>query len=148
MLEPLGSEPIGVEQNRRSLKKLFVILALAIGLPIVMTVGIMAMVFLGLGVGTTSVEEYKCAMSEIRKSKEASEFLGEPIKEGYFVMPNIEISGSRRDVNFHVSVSGSKSSATLTVNSYRDRFQSNFQMYLEKDGKNIPLYSGVYPCGD
>ncbi len=146
MLEPLGSEPIGVEQTRRSSKKLFVILALAIGLPIVMTVGILAMVFGGLFFGTTSVEEYKCAMSEIRKNKEAVDFLGEPMKESYFVMPNIEISGSKRDVNFHVAVSGSKSSAILTVNSYRDRFQSNFQMYLEKDGKNIPLYNGVYPC--
>jgi nitrate reductase NapE component len=147
MLEPLGGSQLEAGRNRKSYKKLIIFLIVIVVIfPIVLTVGIFALIGGGLYYGTKSTEEFKCAMAEIRKDKNAIEILGEPIADGYLVWPNIEISGSRRDVQFKVPVSGPKSSGSLTVISFRDGFRSNFSMQLESEGKQVQIYRGVFPC--
>ncbi|MCB1023824.1 MAG: hypothetical protein KDB79_05520 [Acidobacteria bacterium] len=147
-MEPLGGHQLDINAGRRSRKWIIIVIVLVVILPIFLTFGIFAVVFGGLYYGTKNTEEFKCAMSEVRKNKDAVELLGEPINDGYFVMPSIEISGPVRRVNFSVPVTGSKSSATLEVNSFRDGFNSNFMMSLRGDGgKKLLLHRGSYPCG-
>ncbi len=143
MLEPLGRQPIGMQ--KRSRKGCWII-GIIVFMTTVPTIAIMVFVFGGVFFGTKSIEEFGCAMTEIRKNKQAIELLGEPMTESYFVLPSIEISGTKRDVNFQVSMSGPKGSGTLMVVSYRDSFRSDFQMMFNKDDKGVILYNGIYPC--
>ena len=87
-------------------------------------------------------------MSQINQNQEAIEILGKPIVDGYLVMPNIEISGPRREVNISVPVSGPKSSGTMTVNSYRDSFRSLYLVQLDAGDKQVQVYRGTFPCGN
>lgn len=147
MIEPLGGHQLDTKKNGKSYKKLIIILILfVVILPIVGMVGIFALVGGGLYFGTKSTEEFKCAMTKIREDKKAVEILGKPIEDGYLVVPNIETSGARRDVQFSVPVSGSKTSGKLSVISFRDGFRSNFAMFLTVEGKDTTIYSGVFPC--
>jgi Cytochrome oxidase complex assembly protein 1 len=143
MLEPLGGQPIGMQ--KRSRKGCWII-GFILFMTIVPTIVILAVVFGGLFFGVKSVEEYGCAMTEIRKNKQAIELLGEPMTEGTFVLPNISISGTKRDVQFSVSMTGPKGTGKLMVVSYRDSFRSDFAMMMNKDEKGAMLYSGTYPC--
>ncbi|NNE97691.1 MAG: hypothetical protein HKN25_01590 [Pyrinomonadaceae bacterium] len=146
-MEPLGGHQLDAQSGKRSRKWIIAIIIFAVFVPIVMTVGIFALVFGGLYFGSKSTEEFKCAMAEINKNKEATELLGKPIEDGYLVMPNIQVSGPMRRVNFSVPVSGPKGSATLQVISYRDGFNSNFQMSLRGEGEmNRLLHRGKFPC--
>ena len=146
-MEPLGGHQLKASSGGRSRQCIIIVVLFSVIVPIVMTVGILGLVFGGLYFGSKSTEEYKCAMSEIKKNKQAIELLGEPIEDGYFVMPNIEISGPIRRVNFSVPVSGSKGSGKLQVISFRDGFNSQFMMNLRGDGgKNLVLHKGSFPC--
>jgi hypothetical protein len=132
-------------ERRRGKLRFVIILLLIVGLPLVIFVsvgGILASVFLG----AKNVEEYECAMSELRKNKEAVEILGDNITDGYFVAPNIEISGQKREVAFTVSVSGSKGSGNLVVSSERSPSRSDFTMMLGSNDGGKMLYNGSYPC--
>lgn len=146
-MEPLGGQQPDPKRGKRSKTWVIAIILLVVILPIFLIAAIIAAVLGGLYYGTKSTEEFKCAMSEIQKNKEAIKLLGEPIEDGFLVIPSIEISGPVRRVNFSVSVTGSKSSGTLNVNSFRDGFNSNFMMSLEGDGEeNLLLHKGSYPC--
>ena len=131
-----------------SKKAIFLIVGVAVIIPIVITAGIIAIVFGGLYFGSKNTEEFVCAMSEIQKNDRAKEILGEPIDDGFLIIPNIEIKGGRRIVNVSVSVSGSKGSGNMTVNSYRDAFRSDFLVILEAEGKKSEIYRGRFPCED
>ena len=130
-----------------SRKVIFLIVGVAVVIPVILAAGIIAIVFGGLYFGSKNTEEFVCAMSEIRKNEKAREVLGEPINDGYFIIPNIEIKNGRRTVNVSVSVSGSKSDGTMTINSFRDNFRSDFLVNLEATGKTFEIYRGKYPCG-
>lgn len=147
-MEPLGAHQLNASSGKRSRKWIIAIILIAVLIPVIMIVGIFGLVFGGLYFGSKSTEEFKCAMTEINKNPEAIEVLGKPIEDGYLVLPNIEISGPTRRVNFSVPVTGSKSSGNLSVNSYRDGFRSDFLMMLKTDGKNIELHRGSFPCGN
>lgn len=147
-MEPLGENQLSTESGKRSRKWIIAIVLIAVVIPIVMTVGIIGLVLGGLYYGSKSTQEFECAMSEINRNKEAIELLGAPIEDGYLVMPNIEISGSERRVNFSVPVTGSIRSGSLLVNSYRDSFRSDFLMQLTSDGKKVVLHRGSFPCGE
>lgn len=129
-----------------SKKKIYIIIGIAIIIPVVLTIGIIIAVVGALFIGTKSTAEYKCAMSEVGKNDKAIAVLGEKIEAGFYLVPNIEISGPRREVNFYTPVSGPKGSGTLTVSSYRDAFRSDFLMQLESGGDTEVLYKGKYPC--
>lgn len=131
---------------KKSRKKMYILIGVIVLIPIVLTVGIVLAVFGAVFFGTKSVEEYKCAISEVQKNDKAIEMLGEPMKEGLFMVPNIEINGPRRYVNFSTSMTGPKKSGTLWVSSERTAFKSNFMMALEADGEKTVLYNGSYPC--
>jgi len=145
-MEPLGGHQLDASSGKRSRKWIIAVVLFSVVVPIVMTVGILGLVFGGLYFGSKSTEEFKCAMTEINTNKEAIELLGTPIEDGYFVMPNIEISGPIRRVNFSVPVSGPKGSGSLQVISFRDGFNSQFMMTLKIDGDIKPLHRGSYPC--
>lgn len=132
--------------QKKSRKKIYIIVALAVIFPILLTGGIIAVVFGVVFFGTKSVEEYQCAISEVKKDEKAIELLGEPMEEGFYIIPNIEISGPRREVHFSTPLSGPKASGSLLVTSYRDAFRSDFLMTLEIDGDGTILYKGAYPC--
>lgn len=129
-----------------STKKIILIVVILTLIPIIITAVIFAAVIGGLYFGTKNTEEFTCAMTEINKNEKAVEALGKPIVDGYLILPNIEISGSRREVQFSVPVSGSKSSGTLNVTSYRDNFRSDFLAYIETDSEKIEIHRGNYPC--
>lgn len=129
-------------------KRTIVIIALAVVLPILMITVISAIIAGSVLIGPKSTYEYKCALAEIKNSSEARDILGENIEAGLYVLPNININGSVRNVNFSTPIYGSKGSFSLVVNSYRDAFRSDFQMGIEKDGKLIEIYKGAYPCSD
>ncbi len=136
----------GQSAPRKSRKKMFILIGIAVLIPIILTVGIIIAVFGAIFFGTKSVEEYKCALAEVRKNDKAVEILGEPMEEGLFMVPNIEINGPRRYVNFSTSMTGPKNSGTLYVSSERNAFRSNFMMALEAEGEKTVLYTGSYPC--
>ncbi|MEZ5344530.1 MAG: cytochrome c oxidase assembly factor Coa1 family protein [Pyrinomonadaceae bacterium] len=96
----------------------------------------------------SKLEEFKCAISQVQKDEKAVNLLGSPIKNGTDIDPATEIFGPERRVNFRITVSGSKSDGKLRVFSHRTPFISRFQMILEKDGEEISLYEGTYPCGE
>ncbi|MDH3494467.1 MAG: cytochrome c oxidase assembly factor 1 family protein [Acidobacteriota bacterium] len=131
---------------KKSNKKIYLIIGLVVIVPIILTVGLIVVIVGALLVGSKSTYEYKCAIAEVKKDQKAIEMLGEPIEEGFYLVPNIEINGPRREVNFFTPVSGPKGSGTLTVSSYRDAFRSDFLMQLEKDGETEVLHKGTYPC--
>lgn len=147
MTDSPGFGQAGVPPKKRSNKKLFIIIGVVLIIPIVLTIAIVAIVVGAVFVGAKSVDEYQCAISEVKTNKVAIEMLGEPIEEGFFMFPDIEIAGPRRDVNFTITVSGPKDSRTLFVSSRRDVFRSNFMMALRSsDEGSTVLYNGSYPC--
>ncbi len=147
MTEPNRSQPLSGGKNGRSKLKLFGCIGIALIISGVIVVGIFSLVIGGLYFGTKSTEEFKCAIAEVRKNEKALAALGSPIEDGYLVIPNIEISGSRREVYFSVPLTGPKGSGTLNVSSYRDQFRSDFMISLESGNKTETLYKGTYPCG-
>ncbi len=147
MTESLRGRPLNAEKSGNSKLKLFGCIGVALIIAGVMVFGIFSLVIGGLYFGTKSTEEFKCAIAEVRKNEKAVAALGSPIEDGYLVIPNIEISGSRREVYFSVPLTGPKGSGTLTVSSYRDQFRSDFMMSLESGNKTETLYKGTYPCG-
>ena len=124
------------------------IVSVVLALLMLLTVGIIVAIVGALFIGTKSTAEYKCAISETAKNEKAIDILGEPIEAGFYLVPNIQISGPRREVNFYTPLSGPKASGTLTVASYRDAFRSDFLMQLESGGETVELYRGTYPCGN
>lgn len=148
MNQPFGTNPTHGRKKGISTKKIILIVVVLTLIPIIITVAIFAMVVGGLYFGTKNTEEFTCAMSEINKNEKAVEILGKPIVDGYLVLPNIEISGSRREVQFRVPVSGSKSGGTLYVTSYRDNFRSDFLAYLETDSEKVEIHRGNFPCNE
>lgn len=96
--------------------------------------------------GNKNTEEYKCAISEIKKNKEVLNLLGEPIEAGWFAPGDFSLKYSERTVSFITSINGSKGSAMLSVESFRNPIGSKFKMSLSKDGQEITLHNGTYPC--
>ncbi|NNE66978.1 MAG: hypothetical protein HKN33_10480 [Pyrinomonadaceae bacterium] len=133
---------------KKSNKKLYIIIGLVILLPIILVSVITFAIIGGVLVGSKSTYEYKCAIIEVKKNEKAIEMLGEPMEESFYILPNIEIKNSRREVNFSTSLSGPKGSGTLRVSSFRDPFRSDFMMQLEVDDDKEVLYKGRYPCED
>ena len=144
MLEPPGNQPIRLNRGHK-LGIIGTVLMMLIPLIIILVVYFTQTSFT-VSDAAKSVEEYNCAMTEIRKNKKAIELLGEPMTDDSRVSPNIRISGAKRDVQFRVSMSGPKGTADLIVISFRDSFRSDFKMLLGKDDKGETLYKGTYPC--
>lgn len=143
MIQNQTNNQIGEKQKRTAKTLLFSIVGLSITLPILGIGLIYSILYFAL----TSTREFKCAMSEINKNKEAVELLGSPIENGYLIIPNIEISGARRDVQIQATVSGSKSGGWMTLMSFSDAFSSNFAVGLGADGEELLIYKGIFPCG-
>ena len=138
----------GQPQEKKSNKWIWVIVGLAILVPVSLVIAIVAGVFGFLFFGTKSVAEYSCAIEQVKKNEKAIELLGTPMEEGSYIVPNIQIRNGRREVNFSTSLAGPKAEGTLLVNSYRDAFRSDFLMKLRFEGKPIEIYRGRYPCED
>jgi len=127
-------------------KKIIAGIGCLILLPILIVVVIGAIIIGGLYFGSKSTVEFTCAMSITKKSDKAIEALGENITDGYFIMPRITIEGTKREAYISIPVSGSKSSGTLYVSSYRDSFRNDFSVFLESGEKKIPIHKGTFPC--
>jgi hypothetical protein len=127
-------------------KRTIIIIALAVIFPIVLTVGILAIVAFALLIGPKSTEEYTCAISQLKTNEQAVEMIGEKMEEGLYVIPSININGPVRNVTFSTPISGSNGSFTLVVTSYRDVFRSDFRMGIQKDDELVEIYEGSYPC--
>ncbi len=108
---------------------------------------IVGFIISGLYYAATSNEEFSCAMELAQKNDAVVEILGSDISHGFFVLPQITIEGSKREVYLTIPVSGSKSSGKILVSSYRDNFRDNFLATFEVDEKQIPIHKGTFPCG-
>ncbi len=146
MLEPLGSEPLGMHGNKKS-RKAFWIIAIVVLTTLVSTLGTCGTVGGALLFGNKLTDEYKCAMAEVKKNKEVVKLLGEPLEAGLFAPGNYSRKNSQKNVSFQTSLTGSQGSGTLYVRSFSSPLGSNFQMSLVKDGTELTLYNGVYSCG-
>lgn len=134
-----------VQDDAKAKKVRYGLIGLFLSLPILMIGGVL-FIFAIFYFSITSMAEFKCATAQLNKNEKAVELLGDNIENGYLIMPNIETNGARRDVQFSVSVSGSKSSGKMTVISFRDTFRSDYAVFLEAGGKDFTIYTGVFPC--
>lgn len=145
MLEPLGGQPINLQANQKPRQGFWIVVVIALFVIITM-IGIGGTIGGVLLFGNKNTEEYKCAMSEIKKNKEVLNLLGEPIEAGWFAPGDFSLKYSERIVKFTTSINGSKGSAMLSVESFRNPIGSKFKMSLSKDGQEITLHNGTYPC--
>jgi len=143
MLEPLGGQPIGMQKKSRKGCWTGLIIGLFVVISLLGTFGAVGGALL---LGNKNTEEYQCAMEGINKHKEVLNLLGEPMEAGWIAPGNFSLKNSERTVHFQTSLTGPKGSGTLYVKSFRNPIGSSFQMLLEKDGQDIPLYNGTYPC--
>jgi hypothetical protein len=95
--------------------------------------GIIAIV---LGVMKSS-DAYIGALTQLKSSPAASEALGEPIQEGFFVLGHIEVSGTSGWANLAIPVAGPKAAATLFVVAKKSDGQWRInQLFLRVDGQS------------
>lgn len=88
-----------------------------------------------------SSDVYKGALERVRANPAAVEALGEPIKDGWLVQGNINLSGASGNANLQIPVSGPKKSGTVAV---RAIYENGAWMYENLDlavegGGVIPL---------
>lgn len=126
-------------------------IVLFIVIPIVLILIAIPVVITGIAIGAVyfgskSTEEFNCAMKLVRENDEAAAVLGENIQDGYMIVPNISIEGSRRTVDIKVPVTGSINSANMYITSYRDNFRDDFSVWIEHDAKQIRIHKGTFPC--
>lgn len=140
-------QKIGAQPVKKSKKALAIAIVVIVILLFALVVcGVIGGVVYGIFSKIKTVEEYTCGLKTAKSDRRVIEMLGEPISDAFFVTPNIEISGSKRDVQFQVPLSGPKGSGDLIVVSYRDSFRSDFQAVLSKDGERTVIYRGTFPC--
>ncbi|MFV0388095.1 MAG: cytochrome c oxidase assembly factor Coa1 family protein [Pyrinomonadaceae bacterium] len=110
---------------------------------------VVAIIFISVGAvmsGAKSTEEYKCALSLTKESNSAKELLGSNIEDGYWLIPEIKIENSDREISITSPVSGSKNSGYMVLTSKRTSSDNTFVLGITIDEKPTVLYSGVYPC--
>jgi hypothetical protein len=89
-----------------------------------------------------SSDAYKQALSEARSNTAVTNALGSPIKEGFLVSGNINVSGASGNADLAIPISGPKGKATIYVEAVKSAGEWSFSklvVRLEETNDNINL---------
>jgi len=114
---------------------------------VLIPLGIIGFVGYILLISARHTAEYSCAVSHLKKDPKVSELLGEPIELGFITTGNVKGSDNHRSAYFSTSISGSKSTGELYVESFREKdAESSMKIIFTELGKDTVFYDGDYPC--
>ncbi len=95
-----------------------------------------------------STDPYKDAFAKARIHPAVIEALGSPIKEGFFVSGNTNVSGATGEANLSIPISGPKGKGTIYVKAEKSLGRwsySDLIVEIQKTGHRIDLLKGPAP---
>lgn len=101
-----------------------------------------ALFFWGISALMKSSDAYKEALARAKAEPAVIEALGTPIREGFFLTGNVQLSGSRGDADLAIPISGPNGKATVYVVAKKSMGQWTFRhliIEIQNTGKRIDI---------
>ena len=102
--------------------------------------GFMLLIFSAVLGMMKSSDAYQQALQAARKDPTVAMALGEPIKEGWFIMGNINVNGPSGEANLQIPISGPKGEGDIYLEATKSAGQWNYSTLLVRvDGSDEPI---------
>jgi hypothetical protein len=101
--------------------------------------------------GMKSTDAYREALARAQASPEVREALGEPVKAGWFVQGNVNVSGPSGNADLSVPLSGPKGKGTLYITAKKQAGKWEYEVLeVAVDGRQerIKLLNPTSPTQD
>ena len=102
--------------------------------------GFMLLIFSAVLGMMKSSDAYQQALQAARKDPAVAVALGEPIKEGWFIMGNINVNGPSGEANLQIPISGPKGEGDIYLEATKSAGQWSYSTLLVRvDGSDEPI---------
>ncbi len=139
-MNPASGQPqLTLQSALRGCWRILVFIALFAFVPLIL-LGVF-----GFSIKTTP--EYRCVLQVARSSAAVAEVAGEPLQPGLLAWTSyFESGGGLRQGRFSTHLTGPQGRVKLVAEFYRTPIGDSLGVWLNKDGSEIEIYNGRYPC--